>query len=251
MSDPKQTINNILFNKAKELHEKPREIVAFTGIPESDALLNDIENYPHFFVLACVMDRQIPSERAWNIPYIISQECGGPEFENFLALTLDDIYTIFARKNLHKFNEKMSGYFHKAIIRIHSEYKDNAAEIWKLAQPDCKLVMKRFGNFPGVGHKISIMATDILARDFKVPLKGVDEIEILSDSRIEKVLKRTGLVPKNASERQITDAIIKIYPDYPKIADSVIWEIGREYCKGDFSGCDRCYLNEYCPKNQI
>jgi len=212
--------------------------------------LNNIEMYPHFFVLGCVMDRQITAERAWNIPYIISEECGGPEFENFLTLNLDNINSIFAEKHLHKFNEKMASYFHKAIIRIHSEYKDDASEIWHLAQPDCKLVIKRFGNFPGAGQKIATMAANILVRDFKVPLKGVNEIDISIDSQIEKVLKRTGMVPKNASEKQIIEAARNIYPDYPKIAESLIREIGRKYCKGDFSGCDMCYLNEYCPKNQ-
>src|SRR5258706_7885397 len=38
----------------------PRAPVDFeTGSPESEAMLNDIEHYPHLFVLACIMDRQI------------------------------------------------------------------------------------------------------------------------------------------------------------------------------------------------
>ena len=37
MPTNEQKILEILFNKAKELHEKPREMIAFTCIPESDA----------------------------------------------------------------------------------------------------------------------------------------------------------------------------------------------------------------------
>ena len=38
--------------------------------------VEDFDKYPHLFVLACVMDRQIKAERAWNIPYIIADEHG-------------------------------------------------------------------------------------------------------------------------------------------------------------------------------
>lgn len=35
---------------------------------ESNNFLNDIVTYPHAYVLACCMDRQIKAERAWMIP---------------------------------------------------------------------------------------------------------------------------------------------------------------------------------------
>jgi endonuclease III len=251
MPTPDQMINQILFDKAQELHDKPRTIVTFTTIPESDALLNNIETYPHFFVLGCIMDRQIPAERAWNIPYIISKECGGPEFENFLSMDLKILNSVFSEKRLHRFNEQMANYFHKAIQIIHSDYKDNAANIWLAGQPGCKEVIDRFDKFPGVGQKISTMATNILVREFKVPLRDVNEIDISVDSQIEKMFKRMGMVPANASIQQIIEAARKIYPKYPGIADSIIWEIGRDWCKTDLSGCHKCYLNEYCPKNPV
>jgi endonuclease III len=251
MPNPEQIINQILFDKAKELHDKPRTIVTFTTIPESNALLNNIETYPHFFVLGCIMDRQIPAERAWNIPYIISKECGGPGFENFLSLNLTDLNSIFFEKRLHRFNEQMAGYFYKAVQIIHTEYKNNAANIWLAGQPGCKEVIDRFDKFPGIGQKISTMATNVLVREFKVALKNVHEIDISVDSQIEKVFRRLGLVPVNASSLQIIGAARKIYPQYPGIADSVIWEIGRDWCKTDLSGCHNCYLDPYCPKNPV
>jgi endonuclease III len=248
MPSPDQKIHQILFEKARALHESPRTLVTFTRIPESDALLNNIEQYPHFFVLGCVMDRQIPAEKAWNIPYIIAQKCGGIKFENFSSLTLEDLKSIFTEKRLHRFNEQMANYLFQAIRIIHTDYEDNAANIWLKGQPDCKEVIVRFDNFPGVGQKISTMATNILVREFKVPLKNVHEIDISVDSQIEKVFKRMGMVPANASRQQIIEASRKIYPAYPGIADSIIWEIGRDWCKTDLSGCQKCFLNEYCPK---
>jgi hypothetical protein len=48
-----------------------RGFVDFSRTEKADKLLNDIENNPHVFVLACLMDRQIPAEKAWGIPQIV------------------------------------------------------------------------------------------------------------------------------------------------------------------------------------
>jgi endonuclease-3 len=251
MPGSKETIATILFAKAQELHDKPRSVVPFTNIPESDNLLNNIEEYSHFFVCGCIMDRQIPAEKAWNIPYKISQECRGKNFQNFLSLSLDSLNAIFNEKRLHRFNAQMANNFYQALQIIHRDYEDCASQIWTKGQPDSRQVIERFEKFPGVGQKISTMATNILVREFKVPLRNTNEIDISVDSQIEKVFKRIGFVPVNASKQQIIEAAREIYPDYPGIIDSVVWEIGGDWCKSDFSACGECYLNEYCPKISI
>ena len=251
MSDSTTEISQILFQKAKGLHEKPRYLIPFTRIPASDALLNDIEHYPHYFVLGCIMDRQIVAEKAWNIPHIVSEYSGGREFSSFLTLTQEDVNEIFRERRLHRFNQQMAFYFYRALRIIHSNYDDNASHIWKKDYPDCKEVIRRFSNFPGVGQKISTMATNILVRDFKVPLKNTSELDISVDSQVEKVFKRIGFVSPTASKEQIIEAARSIYPKYPGLADSLVWEIGRDWCKTDLSGCKKCYLNKFCPKNAI
>ena len=45
--------------------------VRFLENTAENALLTDLDNYPHAFVLACCMDRQIASDRAWRIPCVI------------------------------------------------------------------------------------------------------------------------------------------------------------------------------------
>lgn len=250
MSTADNEIIRILFEKSQALHKAPRTIVTFTTIPEADALLNNIEMYPQFFVLGCIMDRQIPAEKAWKIPYMISQQCGGPDFQHFLSLDHNNLVKIFIELKLHRFNEQMAGHFYSALQRIHNRYHDNAANIWLEGEPRCNEVITRFTEFSGVGQKISTMATNILVREFKVPLKNTNEIDISVDSQITKVFKRLGLVPVNASIQQIIEAARRIYPAYPGIADSVVWEIGRDYCKSNLSECHLCFLNEFCPKIQ-
>jgi len=69
-----QEIINILIKRGEELLAKPFQKIEFTGNSKADDLLNDLNDYPHAFVLACLMDRQIKAERAWLIPYEILKE---------------------------------------------------------------------------------------------------------------------------------------------------------------------------------
>ena len=71
----KNNNRNLIKEKLKgignDLLNKPYEFIYFTKNKEADILLNDLKNYPHAFVLACIMDRQIKAERAWLIPYLV------------------------------------------------------------------------------------------------------------------------------------------------------------------------------------
>jgi len=64
-------IANVLKRRSEELLAQPRKIVPFTGDVAADALLNDIEHYPHAFVIACLMDRQWQAEKCWSVPYCL------------------------------------------------------------------------------------------------------------------------------------------------------------------------------------
>ena len=74
-------IRSRLVEHGQTLFAAPREPIQFTRHPEADALLNDLGRYPHAFVIACVMDRQIKAEKAWLIPYTISEKLGGFSME--------------------------------------------------------------------------------------------------------------------------------------------------------------------------
>lgn len=77
MNKSQEKIVNILIKRGKELLEQPYKKSEFTKILKADDLLDNLREYPHAFILACVMDRQIKAERAWLIPYEISKEIGG------------------------------------------------------------------------------------------------------------------------------------------------------------------------------
>ena len=91
MNQNEKDIPAILISKGEEIFQAPPSIVRFTNNKAADELLNDIENYPHAFVLACIMDKQIKAELAWLIPYRISTKLGGFEFSILEGLSKDDV----------------------------------------------------------------------------------------------------------------------------------------------------------------
>lgn len=244
----KHKIIQILIKRGNELLNLPYKKTKFTGNSEADDLLNNIEGLPHAFVLACVMDRQMRAERAWLIPYYISKEIGGFEPERLLKLDLDTLKAIFKKKSLHRFNDTMANNFYNAIKLIHDKYNDDASNIWK-GNPKSATIVRRFLEFKGVGVKISTMAVNILARDFKISMQDKLCIDISPDVQVKRVFIRLGFIPKEASNDELIYCARELYPEYPGIFDLSAWEIGRNWCRPHNPDCKSCYLYEHCPKN--
>ncbi len=225
-----------------------------TGNSYADDLLNDLTNYPHAFVLGCIMDRQIKAEKAFLIPYEISEIMkakgyGDFTVDNILKFGLENIKNAFLTKNLHRFNSKMAENFYYATVKIKKDYGGDASRIWK-GIPSSATVVKRFLEFPGAGVKIATMAANILVRSFKVPMRDLFCIDISPDVHVKRVFRRVGFIPKstlNENEMLIYTAR-ELYPIYPGIFDAPCWEIGRNWCKPTNPECNRCYLNKVCPK---
>jgi len=243
----KEKIVRILIRKGRELFNQPYKKIKFTKNPEADELLNNLKEYPHAFVLACVMDRQMKAEKAWMIPYEISKEIGCFKFAKLLKLDFHRIKKIFRRRNLHRFNDMMAENFYLAIQKIHNDYNDNAANLWR-NKPRSATIVKRFLEFKGVGIKIATMAANILAREFKIPMKDYIYIDISPDVHVKRVFKRIGFISKNASNDELIYCARELNPKYPGIFDLSAWQIGRNWCHPKNPNCESCYLDEYCPK---
>jgi len=247
MNDSQKKIIEVLILKGNELLKQPYKKIKFTKNSEADDLLNNLQEFPHAFILACVMDRQIKAERAWFIPYRISKEIGGFKFSKLLQLHLDQIKEIFRRNNLHRFNETMAENFYLAINIIHGNYNDVASNIWKNT-PRSATVVKRLLEFKGIGIKIATMAANILARDFKIPMSDKICIEVSPDRQLKKVFKRLGLISQHARNEELIYSAKELNPEYPGIFDLPCWEIGRKWCRPLHPSCQDCYLDKYCPK---
>lgn len=225
----------------------PKEPVCFTGITEADKIINNIRRYPHFFVLGALMDRQIKAQKAWSIPFYLSTQIGGPEYQRFRRLSRIRIERLMTRpKKLHRFVPTMSDILYAAIQQIHLEYRDRASLIWR-GCPSSAEVIYRFLQFEGAGIKIASMSVNILARAFKVPFSDYASIDISPDVHVRRVFTRLGLVRPGAANSEIIYKARSLHPEFPGILDFAAYSIGREWCKSRHPTCSSCYMNGLCP----
>jgi endonuclease-3 len=247
MENSRDRIAEILIQKGSRLLSLPYEKINFTENAEADNLLNNLDEFPHAFALACIMDRQVEAARAWLIPYEISKELGGFSFSRLLQFNLNRTTTIFRKKKLHRFNAVMAENFYLAVQKIHNDYNDDASSIWK-GNLRSGTIVRRFLRFKGAGVKIATMATNILARDYKIPMKDYSCIDVSPDRQVKRVFIRLGLVPKDSKNEELMYCTRELNPNYPGVFDLPCWEIGKESCKPQNPECQKCYLNSYCPK---
>lgn len=238
-----------LVAKGKEIFDAPADIVQFTSDEEANRLLNNLDEYPHAFVLACVMDRQVRAEVAWLIPYRFATKLGGFEFSILESLTIENIKVLMGGPpQLHRFPEKMSTVFFEAISTIRNLHGGNADQIWA-NRPSSAKVVYEFLQFRGVGPKIGTMAANILARELKVPFSDYFSIDISADVHVRRVLGRLGLVNTQASIEEIVYRVRSLYPKFPGLMDFPAWEIGRNWCKPQQPLCEECYMRDICHFN--
>jgi endonuclease III len=240
-------IRDRLVERGQMLFRAPRKPVEFARNSAADALLNDLEKYPHAYVLACVMDRRILAEKAWLIPHRISERLGGFSIEVLAGLSQEEVTDLISRPEpLHYMFNVMSVNFHLAVQRIASRYSGDAARIWK-GKPSSAEVVYRFLEFDGVGPKIATMAANILVRSFKIQLSDFFSIDVSVDRHVRRVFARLGLCAPDATIEQVIYKARALHPTFPGIMDWPVWEIGRNWCKLAQPECKACYMAELCP----
>ncbi len=241
-----ELIRDRLVEQGQRLFNGPKQPIQFTREPKADDLLNDLINHPHAFVLACVMDRQIKAERAWLIPYRISEKLVDFSMQMLSGLSKEDVNHLMKEPEpLHRFVDTMANQFHSAVQWINDNYGGDASRIWA-KEPSSAEVVYRFLEFNGVGPKIGSMAANILARDFKIPFSDYYSIDISADVHVRRVFHRLGLCAANATVEQVIYKARALYPDFPGMMDLPCWEIGRTWCKPRDPVCSACYMNDLC-----
>lgn len=225
----------------------PREYLPTGGCEKARDLIKDLKGYPHAFVLGCILDRQVPAEKAWIAPYKLKQRIGDFEFSTLKKLSKGEWEAYFKNPEpLHRFTETMPGLLNKAVEQIAVKYDGDASNIWK-GEPSSREVICRFRQFDGVGQKISTMAANILKNYFKIKMSDYSAIDVSTDTHIKRVFYRLGLIPAMNGELAI-HAAIKLNPEFPGELDPPAWHIGREWCKSQNPDCDNCPMSNLCPR---
>lgn len=236
-----------LLEEAQQRLASPPAFVEFTGSRQADVLVNDLERYPHAYVVACIMDRQMPAKKAWAVPHLLRERLG---YFDFPSLAKTDLRAFSGAMNdptpIHRFPKLMAENVYAAIQRIAQVYGGDAARIW-LGQPSSAAIVRRFLEFKGVGQKIGTMAANILVRDFRVPVSDRYSIDISVDAHVSRVFSRLGFAPVDADPVYIVFRARELSPSYPGIFDVILWELGREVCRPKNPLCHNCRMSDLCP----
>lgn len=241
-------VRDQLVNHGKKLFDAPKEPVRFTKNDEADSLLNDLDRFPHAFVLACAMDRQVRAERAWLIPHRIRQKLNGDfSIAKLAGLSVDDVRELMSKPEpLHRFVDIMSLIFHAAVRRIVNDYEGDASRIWR-GHPSSAEVVYRFLEFEGIGPKIANMAANGLAREHKVPFADYYSIDVSADIHVRRVFGRLGLTGPEPTVDQCIFRARALNPEFPGLMDLPAWEVGRNWCRPTNPQCRSCYMKDGCP----
>ena len=246
--DPEAAIAQLLISEGEDRLQNPPDYLELSQSEPGDSLLNDLKNYPHHFLLGCLMTPQIRAPRAFGIPWKIGEAIGGQDFTSFADTDEEDYCRIFRDLSLHRFHERYGISASRAIQRIADQYEGDASNIWADSPSSCSVV-RRMLEFHGAGIKVATMTANILARDFRVPMSDKVCIDISPDVQVLRVFRRLGLI----TEHQGGDVLIykarELHPPYPGIFDLSCWVIGRNWCRPTAPKCEECLMRDVCPSS--
>ncbi len=242
---------HLLVQIGKEKHQSRlinNEAAHFLDDVIENSFLNEIEIFPHAFVLASLMDRRITAEKAWHIPFVIKQELGTFDIFALSQIPFETYQSIFNKYSLHRFNDIQADIFFCAVQRIVSVYNGDVAKIWN-NRPSSSKVVYEFLQFKGCGVKISTMIANILAREFHIQFSDYFSIDISPDVHVMRIMRRSRLVSKEAGRDSVIYKARELNPEYPGIIDYACWEIGRNWCKTKNPDCTDCPISSVCKKD--
>lgn len=224
--------------------------------PAANALVSDIERYPHAFVLGCVADRQVRAEVAWGLPQAIREVAGDFEFETLVGLP-EISWSSALESSGHRLANEMKRLLPAAIEHISDRYDGDAARIWATGSSGATVV-RRFLGFDGVGPKIANMAANILIRNFGVTVMPPMP-DIAVDTHVLRVFERLGLMGPlehlrlRSAKQQLRLQLRarELSPKWPGELDWPTWQVGSEWCHARRKpDCPKCEMKRICPTSR-
>ena len=140
---------------------KKDQIVHFLDDDEINKFLNDLENTPHAFILACLMNKQMKAELSWKIQFEIYKVLGTFDIFELGKISLNKYIDIFEKYKLHRFKKISAEIFYSAVQRIINVYNGDISQLWRNKPSSAKVVYELL-QFKGCGIKIATMTANIL-----------------------------------------------------------------------------------------
>ncbi len=138
--------------------------------PAATALLR---SDPLALLLGMLLDQQIPMEKAFSSPYVLTQRLGHDlNAAEIAAYDADAFETIFATPPaLHRFPKANAKRAQELCQVLVARYDGDAAKLWTGVDSGAELV-RRVGELPGFGKQKSQIFVALLAKQFDITPPG-------------------------------------------------------------------------------
>lgn len=138
--------------------------------PEAAQLLQDS---PLALLLGMLLDQQIPMEKAFSSPYVLTQRLGHDLDAREIAGYDPDLFeAVFAKPPaLHRFPRANAKRTQELCQLLVNRYDGDAAALWTGVKTGAELVA-RVGQLPGFGTQKSQIFVALLAKQFGIQPKG-------------------------------------------------------------------------------
>ena len=138
--------------------------------PEADALL---DKDPLALVIGMVLDQQIPLEKAFSGPYVLTERLGHvPDAAEIAGMPEDDLVAIFSKPPaLHRFPGSMAKRVQAMCQVVVEQYDGDVSNVWTQAA-DGKELLRRLGGLPGFGKQKAQIFVALLGKQYGVDVPG-------------------------------------------------------------------------------
>jgi uncharacterized HhH-GPD family protein len=138
--------------------------------PEATKLLHDS---PIALLLGMLLDQQIPMEKAFSSPYVLTQRLGHDLDAREIATFDPEAFEAIVAKPpaLHRFPRANAKRIQEMCQVLVERYDGDAANIWTGVDSGAELV-RRMGQLPGFGHQKSQIFVALLAKQFGIQPDG-------------------------------------------------------------------------------
>jgi uncharacterized HhH-GPD family protein len=138
--------------------------------PEANALL---DRDPLALLVGMVLDQQIPLEKAFSSPYVLTQRLGHqPTAQEIAELDPEELTKIFATPPaLHRFPKAMAARTQEVCRQIVARYDGDTARLWNEAA-DGRELFRRVAELPGFGRQKAQIFVALLGKQYGVRPAG-------------------------------------------------------------------------------
>jgi uncharacterized HhH-GPD family protein len=138
--------------------------------PEADELL---ENDPFALLLGMCLDQQIPMEKAFKGPKVISDRMGALDPRAIAESGSEDFIAVCAeRPAVHRFPGSMGKRIQELARALVDQYDGDTARLWRDGDPDGVEVLRRIKALPGFGEQKAKIFLALLGKQYGVTPPG-------------------------------------------------------------------------------